>query len=451
MSLDQSDLAQLPSQSSESVSSDPLQASVAQDPLLAVPKPALAPAKPKRPDVTPDPKLIKEHFASVDVGRFKSKTVRARPAGDANAVGRVSNDATVRLKGDSRDVDGETWLKIMAIDKATNKVVEGWLEENRTKGAAHLEHQRITAEALIPKGTMPKPEDVKQGKVGDCFLLSALMAVAKSSPAKIVEMFDPDPSDTSSDTVSVRFYRIDKDDHSKLTEEWVTVNKSIAKYKSDDDSDPSSLNGQQRFHKGANWASIIEKAFAVWGGATSHLGPGSINSYEGQSSSLEGGHGETALAQITGEPHEKVALGPLAQSLEDAPVLSKKYSPEQIKLHERMIGELAGGGAMTLGTPQNWDDTILKDAPSSESGASGEAVKGGMASKHVYAVIAATTKQDGQRVVVVRNPWGNTGTEYTKNLFGKFKGFKQVSDAESEIDLADVPRMFERLGARPPK
>lgn len=99
----------------------------------------------------------------------------------------------------------------------------------------------------------PNINDVKQGSIGDCYLLSALGNVVYSSPETIKEMM----RDNGDGTVTVRFYEFDSKAKEHLSPIYVKVKKSVPK-----------VNGWDVYAEGSLWVQILEKAFVCSGLAT---------------------------------------------------------------------------------------------------------------------------------------------------------------------------------------
>lgn len=123
------------------------------------------------------------------------------------------------------------------------------------KGNVTLDTFVSSEQPLFPKdGLSPRPEDIKQGPIGDCFLLAVASSIAHTNPEFIKDMMKDNGK-----TVSVRFYQVEehKDDKDKriFTPFEVTINKSVVKTDS----------GEDAYGKGALWTQILEKAYVASG------------------------------------------------------------------------------------------------------------------------------------------------------------------------------------------
>ncbi|WP_378737169.1 ADP-ribosyltransferase [Nocardia brasiliensis] len=115
---------------------------------------------------------------------------------------------------------------------------------------------RFHDELFRPDGA-PRPEDVAQGKLGDCYLLADLKSLAANRPVAIREIIH----DYRDGTVGVRFF-VDG------APEWVRVTKQIYV-------DPATNEGYFAGHRpGAPlWPALIEKAYVVrFGGINGYHG-----------------------------------------------------------------------------------------------------------------------------------------------------------------------------------
>ncbi|WP_370465424.1 C2 family cysteine protease [Nocardia sp. CS682] len=141
----------------------------------------------------------------------------------------------------------------------------GWL----TVDAARIFDLDVEKVSGLLFNGRPRPEDVRQGRVGDCYLLSNLIGLAERHPDLIEDMIREGEEIRAGvagpvRTFSVRFYDPEQDSWV-----WVTVDDSFYKnstggmlYAAQDDSWPL-------------WPAVIEKAWAVWRGK--ELGYGGID------------------------------------------------------------------------------------------------------------------------------------------------------------------------------
>ena len=124
----------------------------------------------------------------------------------------------------------------------------------------------------------PSMNDINQGDLGDCYLLSCLAEVAYKNPNVISSMI----TSNGNNSYGVRFYI-------SGTPQYVTVNTSLA-------------NGGGIFNSGTNiWASLVEKGYAQLQAGGVYTG-NSINYGNSWSTIGNGGAPEFALEEITNSP-----------------------------------------------------------------------------------------------------------------------------------------------------
>ena len=122
----------------------------------------------------------------------------------------------------------------------------------------------------------PSINDINQGYLGDCFLLSSLAEVAQQDAGDITSMF----TSNGNNTYGVRFYV-------NGVADYITVNTALA-------------NGGTEFNSATDiWASLAEKAYAQLQTAGTVTG-NSINDGNSWSTIGNGGAPEFALEEITG-------------------------------------------------------------------------------------------------------------------------------------------------------
>ncbi len=125
--------------------------------------------------------------------------------------------------------------------------------------------------------TGPSMNDINQGYLGDCYLLSALAEVAKQDPSAIQSMI----TDNGNNTYGVRFFI-------NGTAQYVTVNNQLP-------------DGGTIFNSATNdWASLVEKAYAQVQASGLIPTGNTINAGNSFSTIGNGGAPEYTLEEITG-------------------------------------------------------------------------------------------------------------------------------------------------------
>lgn len=99
------------------------------------------------------------------------------------------------------------------------------------------------------------PQDVQQGKIGDCYMLASLITVADVKPAALSGMFVSNGTVGGTQTWGVRFYDVDKKAH------WVTVNDKLP-VRSAGSSELVFGGNADKDLNGEIWVPLVEKAYA---------------------------------------------------------------------------------------------------------------------------------------------------------------------------------------------
>ena len=205
-----------------------------------------------------------------------------------------------------------------------------------------------------------KTTDVYQGAIADCYLVSALSAVAAEAP----ELIEQGIIDNGDNTYRVRFFTKANYWSSDYSETWVTVDGDLPSRAGSDN--PMYAKGQ-RTRTGGNelWPALYEKAFAEFKGGYNKMG--------------EGGSTAGALEALSGS---RVSYA------------STDTTPEDV-----MWGKLRKA---TLGNQAMAAGTYGEDKADIYEGTK-------LYPWHAYTVLGAYEKgrgKDKKRVVKLRNPWG---------------------------------------------
>lgn len=216
----------------------------------------------------------------------------------------------------------------------------------------------------------PSMNDINQGYLGDCYLLSTLAEVACKTPGVISSMI----TDNGNGTYGVRFYVNGQAD-------YVTVNRSLA-------------DGGSIFNYGKNiWSSLVEKAYAQFqaGGVTT----GNLWSNYGNSWSTigNGGWPRYALETITG-----------AASITDFTASGSSWSATTYNQRLAATGYSAGYSTSSVSNTLIADlaagyDLILTSWTDARNSAGKTTLVAGHAMS-IYGYNSATN------MFQIRNPWG---------------------------------------------
>jgi hypothetical protein len=216
----------------------------------------------------------------------------------------------------------------------------------------------------------PVMADINQGRLGDCFLLSSLAAVANESPSAIQSMI----TSNGNNTYGVRFFV-------NGAAEYVTVSNSLA-------------NGGTIFNSGSDlWAGLVEQAYAqLQAGGVTTGNPG-VNYGNSFSTIGNGGCPEYALESITG-----------ASTVTD--FYSGHSSWSQAVYNASMACTAYTGGLSTAGVLASLVADLAKGCAvvlTSETGATDTAGKITLVADHAMTIYGydATTGN-----LEIRNPWG---------------------------------------------
>jgi len=233
----------------------------------------------------------------------------------------------------------------------------------------------------------PTVADVKQGHIGDCYLLAALLAIVNHDPQKIKHLF----TELDGDRIGVKIF---------FNSGWRQINLEKTKF-------VKTNTGEDRFALASAWVQLIEKAYAY---VVGKLGQ---SKDKADLSVLETQLGRQALESLTG-----------------VKAYTKKASGSKINV----IKELKKSGVVIAGS-KNFIEGKRNGAGHSAQ----EDKVEGLVEKHSYAVLGVYFAQDVSKgkakaaqgyypqdvdgtigkvpddnkdCILLRNPWGFYGREY---------------------------------------
>ncbi|ASS75251.1 hypothetical protein CIG75_09820 [Tumebacillus algifaecis] len=351
----------------------------------------------------------------------------------------------------------------------------------------------------------PKLDDVRQGFIGDCYLLAAVCSLVHKSPALITQMM----KDNGNNTVTVRLFDVQENGGTKsFTPREVTVEKSVVRRVT-----PKVSRDENA--QGSLWVQILEKAYAAAGyhGRTAERLPLRANTFEQIASGQSGfafehltgteaqyGRVETydqmvssgdwlfdrgLKALLTPDQQMEIFMNPdikdglqkmheenkhvyqeevkalLEQKGVSAPLIAimltylaqnkmysgkrgtGKYTATQLGVFNTIKTALDAGRAITIDTQEKIASPSKKTIFGfGHSG--GEEMAKGLVGNHAYSVLAYK-EESGVKYVRLRNPWGHYGRAYSKKFFS---GKIQASEADSGefwLELSDVTKRFSRV------
>jgi hypothetical protein len=209
-----------------------------------------------------------------------------------------------------------------------------------------LHYDRVGGDVFIGGAS---PDDVAQGRLGDCYFLASLAAVAKNHPELIKRAIHENKDGTFTVTFKEKGRSVP-----------ITVDADF----------PAGSRGGQVFGRGLDvdargpelWPAIFEKAFAQWKGGYQNLN--------------QGGYADDVLPTLTGK-------GTIRKSLAGSPD----------KLWETLNAAAKAGEPIVTGTPSAAE---LKRR-------TGQADMAGLLDDHDYAILGCR-EQNGYRLVELYTP-----------------------------------------------
>lgn len=261
------------------------------------------------------------------------------------------------------------------------------------RGVEDAEYGRVEGRPFIQgrgDATDIEPEDVDQGRVGDCYLLASLAAISLHNPEAIRDMI----RDNGDGTYTVTLY----DRPGLFSSEFRPVEVVVEPDFPLEDGDPvfaragDAIDGEQEL-----WPMLVEKAYAQH-----HGGYGRIS----------GGWGDVAMEELTG-------------------VDSTRYSPDSMSF-EDLIGHYEEGHAITASSLHEWeirvgDEQILDipDASDVNPLFHDDRFPGNsLSTDHEYYVTGVDSQA---QTVSIRNPWGWEYSELTLSFEEFQEAFRRVS------------------------
>jgi len=344
------------------------------------------PAVVQRQKPLPDP-IIKSEHRHLPVVPVGSRYRRATKLTD-DAPFTLGDEATTSAdrvvdKVERRKVDGEAgWIVYSGASKKHIWVPDSIIEKRKSSWQAKTGplFRQVAGKDYIMES------DVKQGKLGDCYLEAAAAAIARTDPGHISGMFTDHGT-----TVTVRLYRVHRKGKGDptFTAENVTVDKSIA-------ADPV---GEALYDSGRLWVQMLEKAYVAGGFAGTPDADAQARRATVKSMDvIAGGYGDHALEVLLGRPGRSLDLS---------------SGPAQV-----------GGG---MGLP--WSDYELKLWK-----AGGAWARPALLATQAFVTAGATEPRLGAMVDTWMQWVESTGAKAMKKLYEEKKGGKYVE----EIRLEDV-------------
>lgn len=243
----------------------------------------------------------------------------------------------------------------------------------------------LTGPLFGPDG--PKPLDVRQGGLGDCWFLSALMSIAGKRPDIIKKMIKPNPDGTYTVTFQNPDHIVVDAQGNKYTVPGSTISTVVTP------TVPMNANGTPKYAQdgGPIWPEILEKGYAqTYGGSKGWQG-------------IEGGFGTEAIPRVTGYDTSRSFFFPSFDDL-------KKQSDN--------------GAIITADT----SPTIFGYLGPSDKN---------LVAGHAYSVQNVYTDGNGQQMVDLINPWNDTTSPEKSTFTLPYKDFKSNY---SDVNVGTPPK-----------
>ena len=331
---------------------------------------------------------------------------------------------------------GKTVHRVNASGKEP-KLTKDAVKRQKKLGCDFLGYVPKTNEPLFQNG--PKPEDVRQGQLGDCYFLSSLASIAAQNPAVIREAM----RDNRDGTVTVRFYNSSKEPV------YVTVDKSVpqlGKTVIDKETGEKRMDYKDAYARqsgGSLWVQLMEKAYTQSGlavtGGLFRAERGSLNSAYGD---IEAGQAQKTIPQILGTEHG--ILSGAYKSIGGRSWIEREgpYTSAELDLAKNLRQALDQGQFVTAGTPDirtHVTGTALDQRHATIDGFDTE--KTGLTKGHAYSVIGIE-EENGKYYITVRNPHAEEGVNTDEN--GTLHSVdSELAQGYSRLELRDFNRYFE--------
>ena len=337
-----------------------------------------------------------------------------------------------------RDEEREKGKKIHRVDASGKepRLTKAIINMNGTNGYVALGFTPKTDEPLFMNG--PKPEDVRQGQLGDCYFLSSLAAIAAQNPAVIREAM----RDNRDGTVTVRFYNSSKEPV------YVTVDKSVPQLQKnihDDEKNEDTIKSVDPYAKQVDkalWVQIMEKAYVQSGLAiTGGLFLAERGLLHSSYSNIAGGESWNTIPQIIGT--DSGILPGAYRSISVKSWIDRKgpYTAEELNFARELREALENGQFVTAATPSvrtHITGTALDKEHATVDGIKAE--DAGLTEKHAYTVIDIKEK-NGKYYIDVRNPHGGRGV-FTHDDNTLHAAGSAYAEGYSRLELRDFNKYF---------
>lgn len=289
----------------------------------------------------------------------------------------------------------------------------------------------------------PSPDDIIQGSIGDCWLVSTLSAICVNNPQAIRDMI----RDNKDGTVTVRLY---EEKNNSYIPHYVTVEKTVPKKvarKTD------GIEGSKTVaNNGSLWVQMIEKAYAASG---IHKGRFNAENKTADMENITGGYSANAMNALFGglnvdhkEIHSNISDDEFFMTVRDA-VTEKRVitcATSQYFLRSSNLNEKYRKKAEEFRKANKRSPNEDEKKEMAEEVSYGLSVKkvsdfpsaGITYENHAYTIINAF-EESGEKYIVVRNP--HADKSYNALTGGK----KDNTAGYSTIPLNEYRKLFHQV------
>ncbi len=270
-------------------------------------------------------------------------------------------------------------------------------------GGTYVDKKNIP---LWTKQSPPSIEHIKQGSLGNCYLLATLASIMLKDPGFPMKMMQDNPDGT----VTVKLFDVQQASTPSgfmAREKYVKVKKSVP------EQEGKALYAQEHL-----WVQMIEKAYAA-GGFTGNLLKTPSSTSEPQYEDIGSGNAQHAFRVLLGQDATYKGLSKITGNEE-----------KKDKLFLQIQTALQDKKPITLGTKKFGDLPSHKQGKATKgAGLAGEDILENVVLQHAYSVIRTEADQFS-RYIIVRNPWGGGGGETVR------KGGQLGENEKGEIRIS---------------
>ena len=257
-------------------------------------------------------KFFNDVFSSMHRYILKVEKIQARDEDffDIEGDGSRKND-----EGDNKVVKSDMGYISTALSYMFPHVYKWWTQSDKVeeKVGVKTEHKIEPVEGnvkIFPK-RRPWPREVKQAGIGDCYLMAALVSLAKHKPQVIIDCFPQGLEKIENERyVTVRFYRGDS------TKTDITIDKT-------------KVVAPKEIKDGALWPKLIEKAYIVFKATEPYAGDRRTN--------ISGGREKDAFMALTGVAAKRKVLENNFEAYSKKFLDLEKSIKSKLRKHQRVL------------------------------------------------------------------------------------------------------------------